>query len=288
MLDLDDRKGVWRRSDGLPDIAWCEVPAGSFFMGGDLEVEGTRWDGAHVDIAYPFWVGKYPVTYAQYAAFIEADGYGDRRWWTKGGWESKGARSLPHYWDDARWHMSNHPVVGVSWYEAHAFTRWLDEKARSIPDLLPEALRGLAGQTSSHPLIRLPLEAEREKAVRYPDGRKFAWGDSDDDPPANIQEMNPFRLGRTSPVGIYQKGAAPCGAFDLCGNVFDWCLSVYREKYAWPENVDSEGTERRVARGGSWLRSLNAARAAYREAVSPETVYDDQGFRLVVSAPLGD
>jgi formylglycine-generating enzyme required for sulfatase activity len=129
MLELDSRLGVMRRPDGLPDIAWCEVPAGPFVMGGDPDVEGVAWAGAPVDIPYPFWVAKYPVTYAQFAAFFEDDGYGDRRWWTDAGWEWKGWRWVPSYWDDARWHMSNHPVIGVSWYEAHAFTRWLDAKA---------------------------------------------------------------------------------------------------------------------------------------------------------------
>lgn len=286
MLDLDDRPGVGRRGDGLPDIAWCEVPAGPFRMGGDRDVEGIASDETVVDIPYPFWIAKYAVTYAQFAAFVEDDGYGDRRWWTEAGWQWKGLRWVPSSFGDARWHLSNHPVVGVTWYEAYAFTRWLDAKVRTVPDLLPEPLRSLVDGNPSQSLIRLPLEAEREKAVRYPDGRKFAWGDDGDDAPANIQDMDPFRLGRTSPVGIYRAGVAPCGAFDLCGNVFDWCLPVYRENYRWPEDADAEGEVKRVAKGGSWLRSLNAARAAYREPVSPETLYDDQGFRLVASVAI--
>lgn len=285
MLDLDDRPGVGRRSDGLPDVAWCAVPIGPVLVGGDPDVEGFNSDATTVDIPHPFWVAKYPVTYAQYAAFVEDDGYGDRRWWTDAGWEWKGLRWVPAYWDDARWHLSNHPVVGVTWYEALAFTRWLDARARANPEVLPEPLRPLANGDPARPLIRLPLEAEREKAVRYPDGRKFAWGDDGDDAAANIQDMDPFQLRRTSPVGIYAAGVAPCGALDLCGNVFDWCLPVHRAAYCWPEDTATEGESRRVARGGSWLRGINAARAAYREAVAPETLYDDQGFRLFASAP---
>jgi formylglycine-generating enzyme required for sulfatase activity len=286
LLNLDDRPGVGLRPDGLPDVVWCPVPAGPFSMGGDPDVEGLRWEGMTVDIPYPYWVAKYAVTYAQYEAFVARGGYRERRWWTSAGWQWKAERTAPSYWADEHWHLSNHPVVGVTWHEAYAFTHWLDETARGAPDLLPEPLRGLAGGDPSRPLIRLPLEAEREKAVRYPDGRKFAWGDDGRFAPANLGDMDPFRLRRTSPVGIYPKGAAPCGAFDLCGNVFDWCLSLYREDYAWPEVVNPEGPGRSVARGGSWLRSSNAARAAYREAVAPETVYDDQGFRLVAAVPL--
>jgi formylglycine-generating enzyme required for sulfatase activity len=287
MLRLDNRPGVGLRPDGLPDMAWCLIPQGAFRMGGDPDVEGLCWEGREVDIPYPFWIAKYAVTSAQFEAFVAGGGYQERRWWTAAGWEWKGERTAPSYWGDEHWHCHNFPVVGVTWFEALAFTRWLDDRVRATPELLPAPLRALAGREPSRPLIRLPLEAEREKSVRYPDGRKFAWGNAGDDAPANIQDMDPFRLQRTSPVGIYQKGVAPCGAFDLCGNVFDWCLSLYREEYTWPEDADPEKAGRRVARGGSWLRSLNAARAAYREAVGPETVYDDQGFRLIASAPLG-
>jgi formylglycine-generating enzyme required for sulfatase activity len=212
------------------------------------------------------------------------DGYRNREYWTAAGWKWKADSVEPAYWNDPAYHISNHPVVGVTWYEAHAYTRWLNAKLRAAPGLLPAPLAPLAQGARALPtFLRLPTEAEWEKAARGTDGRKYPWGDDGAPAHANVSESG---LGRTTAVGLYPQGASPCGAFDLCGNVFDWCLAVYQERYQWPEEASPEGTVRRIARGGAWVRSVNAARSAYREPVSPNVVYNDQGFRLCASAPL--
>jgi formylglycine-generating enzyme required for sulfatase activity len=292
-LGLDDRPGVGLRPDGLPAVAWCEVPAGPFRMGGDFRVEGSPWEGAVIDIHYRYWIAKYPVTYAQFAPFVEEDGYKTRAYWTEAGWRWKGDRTRPHYWNYPRWHISNHPVVGITWYEAYAYAQWLNARLPRTPALVPAALRSLAME-NLRDLIRLPTEAEWEKAARYPDGRLFPWGDHYIAGYANVNEKDSrarrragrSELKRTTAVGLYAQGASPIGAFDLCGNVFDWCLSAYTGEYHWPEVNNPEGEASRMARGGAWLRSVDAGRAAYREEVPPGTVYDDQGFRLCASADL--
>jgi formylglycine-generating enzyme required for sulfatase activity len=260
-------------------------------------VEGSPWEGAVIDISYRYWIAKYPVTYAQFTPFVEGDGYQRRAYWTAAGWEWKGDRTKPHYWDHPRWHISNHPVVGITWYEACAYAQWLDAHLAQVPDLVPAPLRALATGGLQN-LVRLPTEAEWEKAARYPDGRRFPWGDDYIAGYANVSEngLNGLKqaagrpaggnLQRTTAVGIYAQGASPVGALDLCGNVFDWCLSAYSEVYRYPEVNDPEGGASRMARGGAWLRRVDAGRAAYREDVSPDTVYDDQGFRLCASAHL--
>lgn len=92
----------------IPDIAWIEIPAGSFIYG-----EGSAQTTRHLDT---FWIGKFPVTNAQYQTFIDDDGYDDDRWWH--GPEKPKPES-------SNWPQSNRPRTNVDWYEAVAFTRWL-------------------------------------------------------------------------------------------------------------------------------------------------------------------
>ena len=98
----------------------------------------------------------------------------------------------------------DHPVVNVSWKDAVAFCRWLSQAS---------------GKT-----IRLPTEAEWEKAARGDDGRIYPWGD---EPPT--KELCNFsnNVGDTTPVGQYPAGASLCGALDMAGNVWEWTGSLY-------------------------------------------------------------
>jgi formylglycine-generating enzyme required for sulfatase activity len=290
---LDDRPGVGLRPDGLPDVAWHEVPAGTFHIGGDRKVERGAWAGATVMLRHSYWLARYPVTCAQYRPFVEGGGYHERRFWTEAGWEWKQDRTAPNYWSQPTWTIDNHPVVGLTWYEAVAYTRWFDEQARGKPDLLPAPLAALACSTTAL-LIRLPTDAEWEKAARHPDGRAYPWGPEYEPGRANVREQQedgirqPCALQRTTAVGLFPQGVSAVGLHDMAGNVFDWCLSVFSKVYRHPENNDPEGTTERMTRGGSWLRGISAARCAYREPVEPDTVYDDQGFRLCAAIPERD
>ncbi len=92
---------------------------------------------------------------------------------------------------------TNHPVVGVTWYEAYAYTQWLDEQRRQGKLTLP-------GEVPAHYVIRLPRECEWEKAARYPDGRLWPWGNTWDPTRLNWEGSE---IGRTSAVGIFPNGA---------------------------------------------------------------------------------
>jgi hypothetical protein len=163
----DARLGVGVDPDtGLPDIAWCEVPAGGFIMGSDKEKDPQAYDDElpQRPVTLPFYrISRYPITNAQYAVFGDADGYRHRRYWTEAGWRWKRARLGPGTYGGA-FDLPTHPVVGVSWYEAVAFCRWLTERLRDTGDLD-------AGDE-----VRLPTEAEWEKAARGEDGRVYPWG----------------------------------------------------------------------------------------------------------------
>ena len=274
----DPRPGVSLNRDGLPDIAWCKIPAGPIQMGGDPDA-WNAWEGALINLDYDFWVSQYPVTYAQYEAFVKSDGYRNRDYWTDAGWRWKGDRTHPElYWQDPRWHIANHPVVGVTWYEAYAFTRWLNVRRQALRQ---PPVAELAGAWE----IRLLTESEWEKAARYPDGRKYPWGDVFDSNKANVAETS---IGRTSAVGIFPDGASQKGIHDLSGNVWEWCLSAWADSYTFQENNDPEGTPRRVLRGGSWLNLRPYARAAsrYVYSLSPLYRYYFVGVRAGVASPI--
>jgi hypothetical protein len=87
----DPRPGVGLRPDGLPDIAWCEVPAGPFQMGRDGELKYKAFEAPQheIDLA-AYHIAKYPLTNAQYAVFVQDGGYSESRYWTEAGWRWKG------------------------------------------------------------------------------------------------------------------------------------------------------------------------------------------------------
>jgi formylglycine-generating enzyme required for sulfatase activity len=251
------------------------VPAGGFLMGSDRSVDQQARDNEpdQFPLYLPdYAIGKCPVTVGQYRYFVEAGGYRERKYWTDAGWQWRESqkRTEPDYWKDNKWTGDNRlPVVGVTWYEAYAYCRWL-AKATG---------RG----------YRLPTEAEWEKAARGTDGRIYPWGDEYIVGYANINEsgLDGGRyLERTSPVGAYPKGISPYGAYDMSGNVWEWCLSKYSERYLHPEDSDPEGNVSRVLRGGSWDVNQIPARAAVRFGLDPSYWSVDRGFRVGGVVPV--
>ena len=145
-----------------------------------------------------FQMSKYPITYAQYEAFIHAaDGYFNPAWWQ---------RADPHREPaEQRWPIPDHPREHVNWYEAVAFCRWLSHRL---------------GRT-----IRLPTEQQWQRAAEGDAGRAYPWGERYDDTSlANTRER---ALGHTTPVTQFAKGVSQFGVFDMGGNVWEWCLNSY-------------------------------------------------------------
>ncbi len=274
----DQRDGVSLRDDGIPDIEWVSVPAGSFRMGSSKDDEPAFWDGKpqHEVELDSFEISRYPVTNAQYRAFVKDGGYGrsGRIWWSEAGWEWKKERKGPNDDLPADQRLPNHPRVNVSWYEAEAFSRWLGHQLGAD--------------------IRLPTEAEWEKASRGTDGRRYPWGDEFDETRCNVIHT---RIGQPSSVGMFPSGASPYGAADMSGNVWEWTLSVWSEDYKDRQNgIDAAASHReveeaksasgaRVVRGGGCWGDAGDARCATHGRGGPQTADVNLGFRVLLPAP---
>jgi formylglycine-generating enzyme required for sulfatase activity len=231
----------------LDFIEWVSIPAG--------KVEDQNLDA--------FRISKYPVTNAQYLAFEEDGGYDNPHYWTETGWQWKTRFNIfaAMLWRYNEWRLPNYPIVGVSWYEAIAFCKWLSEKVR-------------ARHTSPLQTISLPTEQQWQRAAQGEDGRRFPWGNNFDPRRCNTA---PNRLGRTSAVDAYPDGASPFGVYDLVGNVFEWCLNEWDN----PKNLSLEGSAQRVLKGGSWVMVPRLSEVTYRSDEYPYVRSSHIGFRVV-------
>ncbi len=246
---------------GVDDIAVCMIPAGVYQIGHDLFPESRPV--SMVQLA-AFAFGQTAITNGQFAHFVHAGGYANPMYWSEMGWrwQKQKQENHPAFWDDNNLNHALQPVTGVNWYEADAFIRWL---------LLETGLPW-----------RLPSEAEWEAAARDP--HRPDWT-------PNPRQINSIerRLGRPwSALGM--GGISWCGAYDLCGNVWEWTASRWGHNwqtldYAYPYVADdgreeAAGSHARVIRGGSWFDSLDKAHPAHRGRYLPGSRGSNIGFRL--------
>jgi formylglycine-generating enzyme required for sulfatase activity len=304
-------------------MQFCYIPAGSFTMGSDKKQDPQAFEdeSPQHELELPgFWMGRYPVTQAQYGEFVQAEGYAQGKYWLEAQaakyWSKQGFKGE---WDDAPrqapktygepFDLPNHPVVGVTWYEALAFSRWLGER--------------LGRQ------VRLPNEAEWEKAARgglelpsppapplqggkgvarspqqgfeLPDmalqpnplpQRVYPWGDKGDPNRGNFDKTG---IGTTSAAGCFPGGASPYGVLDLSGNVWEWTRSLwgkdYELEYTYPytekleerENLKTPANITRVLRGGSFYYEASYVRCANRGRNYPADWFRNVGFRVILS-----
>jgi formylglycine-generating enzyme required for sulfatase activity len=161
------------------------------------------------------------------------------------------------------------PVVGLSWFEARAYTHWLS--------------------VQSGRRFRLPTEVEREAAGRGSTGRRFAWGDEPDPLRANVLATH---LQRPTPIGVFPGGDTPEGLTDICGNVLEWTSSRWgtdpeRPDFGYPyvaddgrEAAEGEPDERRVLRGGAFYHPGVDSACAMRARHHPTARDAGIGFRV--------
>jgi iron(II)-dependent oxidoreductase len=186
------------------------VPAGTIAISQTLNAEpGSAEEEIAVE---PFLLDAHAVTNARYQRFVDAGGYDALEYWPEEIWphlielKDLTGQPGPRLWRQARHdsRLADHPVVGVSWYEAQAYALWIGQ--------------------------RLPSEAEWEMAASWHLNnstnmmRRFPWGDAMDKKRCNIW---PSRHGATVPVSEYPDGAAPNHVLQLVGNVWEWTDTEY-------------------------------------------------------------
>ncbi len=255
---------------------WVDVPAGEFIMGAPAEQgyqmcidtfgedSGCQLDWfkdeepIHKVYLDSYQIMPYEVTNKEYAQCVKAGicedaGYKE--------YDEQGAVTYNRLNDPE---YENHPVVNVNWYQASAYCNFIG--------------------------ARLPSEAEWEKAARGADGRVYPWeGEDVDCSYANFWNEGNYCVGETTPVGSYEKGISPYGAYDLAGNVWEWTADWYDEKYY--ENSPSlnpsgpDAGDYRVLRGGSWYGYNYYLRVANRNSYNPALTLNGVGFRCLLSLP---
>ena len=234
----------------------------------------------------PFWMGRYPVTQAQYEA-VMGNNPATGKAWVWDGKEWKANQQIP-----AKFLGEDKPVIGVNWDQAIAF-------CQKLTKLCQEQLQG--GK------IVLPTEAQWEYACRAGTETAFYFGDRLEPHQANFDgnfTYNGSKKGEyrqvTTPVGSFPANA--WGLQDLHGNVWEWCQDEFHESYAEkPEALKRDGSipwedsnsnvldddrsgQIRVLRGGSWFILPRLCRSAYRDWITRDFFYDRRGFRLVLAS----
>ncbi len=241
------------------------VPSGEFIM--SLDAEGTKFRKIKLD---SYYIDIYEVSNKQYAEFIAAGGYTEKRYWSKEGWlwlQKKGFVATK-WWKSGRYKTGisypTYPVAGISWYEADAYARWIGK--------------------------RLPTEAEWEKAARGTNKRRYPWGSMDILTDGKyFANFETFKDGfiYSNPVDKFPQGKSSYGCYNMMGNVWEyvsgWVGDAKYYQTMLSENPKGPATGTlRLTRGGSWFKFPNFYTTYYRLTLkSGSREYDDIGFRCV-------
>ena len=272
------------------NLGFVEIPGGEFTMGSadtDKNADDDEKPAHRVKLS-PYWIGKYPVTVAQFRAFIDAKhgGKWDKKWWEYNT-------------------VDNHPVRYVSWHEADEYCQWLTgklrekAKARKLSDCW--FVRLLTQKNSKEEYIWrivLPIEAQWEFAARGSGERprKWPWPPDKDNKEIRINaeraNYDETGIGGTSPVGCFPLGDTPEKVADMAGNVWEWCWDWYSKEYyaeckargIVPDPVGPDRGVDRAYRGGGWFDSGGFCRPAFRFVWwRPVERFGRNGFRLAFS-----
>jgi len=224
------------------------VPSGYFTMGSDNGYDEEK--PIHRVYLDDYWIDRTEVSVEQYMTCVNAGECVETRGFV-GVALDRGYMSLDDYFTEAE--FSNFPIVRVNWYEAGSYCNW----------------RGM----------RLPSEAEWEKAARGTESRTYPWGETLDCTRANVDPC----AGDLKEVDSLPDGASPYGAVNMIGNVWEWVADWYDAGYydKSPES-NPDGPEigyDKVLRGGARWRSAPPQTSTRRLWTDPDDRDDTFGFR---------
>lgn len=244
-------------------LGFVKIPSGRFLMGSDPSVDvlaygNERWSANKKQAEFyldEYYIGQYEVTVAQYSQFVEATGYP----------VSDGVLNKP----------GDHPVTNVSWADALAYCRWLEEALRNNVHY-PADVREMLN-ADWH--FSLPNEAQWEKAARGHRGNIYPWGNDLDLARANFNT-----------TGTEAVGSRPCpdcayGLSDMSGNVWELTRSPFVQ-YPFTLKISQSDLSKPalwIMRGGSYSDRENNIRAAVRGGIAPGERRPNIGFRIVLS-----
>ena len=261
-------------------LEMVQIPGGNFQMGSpENELERYDAEGPQHQVSLPsFWMGRYPVTQAQWRAIASLP---------------QVERDLSS--DPSGFKGDNRPVERVSWEEAVEFCVRL---SRFVESRLT--------QYTNRP-YRLPSEAEWEYACRAKTQTPFHFGETITTSLANYRGTDWTYEATTysgaygdGPHGEYRRETTDVGRFktanafglsDMHGNVWEWCQDHWHSDYggapldgsAW--QGDPLHNNGRVIRGGSWFDTPRSCRSAYRDGDALDDRGSNLGFRVVASTP---
>lgn len=227
------------------------VTSGNLVMGSDAKDAAPHEQPASPTTVSCFFIGRFPITNAQYEAFDPA-----------------------HRMRRAPWADDNHPVIFVSSKDAINFCQWLSAKEGKKYRLPTEAEWEYAARGTDGRIFPWGERLDSGQYANFADRRtNFAWSDP------HIDDG----FAETAPVGSYPRSASPFGVEDLSGNVFEWCQD-YFDFYKGHARVNPQGPKtgtKRICRGGSWRSRMNSLRASARAFNPPDYSANDLGFRIV-------
>lgn len=230
-------------------------------------------------IRFPFLIDRFPVTCRQYEQFVSAVAEGGPIWSHPGQPAGHDHDVMRGWDDDRRLLLADHPVTGVTWYDAWAFAAWAGKRLPTV------AQWERAAHAADHPY---PWGAQAPTAEHA----NFALA------PLDSGSHDLFRWPRTPlthPVDAHPAGAAESGVHDLLGNVWEWTRSRYLDEeeinpfvgaLSYGETI-SDWTLSACIKGGSWSTDIADLSSALRAAKHVLQRGPETGFRCVIE-PQGE
>ena len=245
IAEFADRLG---NGDAAPTMVL--VTPGQFRMG-CLAGAGCRENELpvrDVELAAPFALSKFEVTFNDYDLFTDATG-------------------RPRARNPRGWQRGSRPVVNVSWQDATAYAEWLSAETDRT--------------------YRLPTEAEWEYAARAGTASAYSWGNAVGSAQANCNGCGSL-WDNVSPAAVGEFNANDWGLHDMHGNVWEWVQDCQQADYADAPNdataFEAGDCKRRMLRGGSYSNSPALIRASIREWEDVSMRVIDVGFRVAAVA----